>query len=176
MSATVRPQPDTADAIRSIAASQIGRWSPIIVSNRAPYEPAGASRFRRGSGGLVTALLSVAEATGASWIGCARTDSELSLARRSEPVTAASAGRSTLKIHYVDPGEEPYKLHYAVISNPLLWFIQHHMWDLARQPVINQRIHDAWSQWYVEVPKRVCFWICSFAPLYLEAKVGRISS
>jgi trehalose 6-phosphate synthase len=151
MSATVRPQPDTADAIRSIAASQLGPWSPIIVSNRAPYEPAGPWRFRRGSGGLVTALLSVAEATGASWIGCARTNAERSLARQSETVTAASAGRPPLKIHYVDPGEEPYKLHYAVISNPLLWFVQHHLWDLARQPVINQRIHDAWSRGYVAV-------------------------
>jgi trehalose 6-phosphate synthase len=147
----VRPQPNTADAIRSIAASQLGRWSPIIVSNRAPYEPAGAWRFRRGSGGLVTALLSVAEATGASWIGCARTDTERSLVRQGEPVTAASAGRPPLKIHYVDPGEQPYRLHYAVISNPLLWFIQHHLWDLARQPVINQRIHDAWSHGYVQV-------------------------
>jgi trehalose 6-phosphate synthase len=147
----VQPQLDTADAIRSIAASQLGRWSPIIVSNRAPYEPAGAWRFRRGSGGLVTALLSVAEATGASWIGCARTDTERSLARQGEPVTASSAGRPPLKIHYVDPGEQPYRLHYAVISNPLLWFIQHHLWDLARQPVINQRIHDAWSQGYVKV-------------------------
>jgi len=150
MSATF-PKPDTADAIRSIAASQLGRWSPIIVSNRAPYEPAGASRFRRGSGGLVTALLSVAEATGASWIGCARTDIERGLAHERTPVVAASAGRPALKIYYVDPGEEPYKLHYSVISNPLLWFVQHHLWDLARQPVINQRIHDAWSRGYVEV-------------------------
>ncbi len=145
------PTLDTADAIRSIAASQLGRWSPIIVSNRAPYEPAGLSRFRRGSGGLVTALLSVAEATGASWIGCARTDFERRLARETRPVMAGSAGRPSLRIHYVDPGEEPYKLHYSVISNPLLWFVQHHLWDLARQPVINQRIHDAWSQGYVEV-------------------------
>src|SRR6202165_1672304 len=108
ISAPVRPQPDTADAIRSIAAGQLGRWSPIIVSNRAPYEPAGALRFRRGSGGLVTALLSVAEATGASWIGCARTNAERSLARQSESVTAASAGRPPLQIHYVDPGEGGY--------------------------------------------------------------------
>src|SRR5450756_1233185 len=117
----MQPRTDTADAIRSIAASQLGRWSPIIVSNRAPYEPAGPQRFRRGSGGLVTALLSVAEATGASWIACARTDTERSLARGRRSVMASSAGRPALNIHYVDPGEEPYELHYSVISNPLLW-------------------------------------------------------
>jgi trehalose 6-phosphate synthase len=148
---SVTPTIDTADAIRSVAASQLGRWSPLIVSNRAPYEPAGGSRFRRGSGGLVTALLSVAEATGAGWIGCARTEIERGLARRGEPVMAASASRPPLKIHYVDPGEEAYRLHYSVISNPLLWFVQHHLWDLAYQPVINQRIHEAWSHGYVEV-------------------------
>jgi trehalose 6-phosphate synthase len=151
----MQPRTDTADAIRSIAASQLGRWSPIIVSNRAPYEPAGPLRFRRGSGGLVTALLSVAEATGASWIACARTDIERSLARGRGSVMASSAGRPALNIHYVDPGDEAYRLHYSVISNPLLWFVQHHLWDLARQPVINQRIHDAWSRGYVEVNRLI---------------------
>lgn len=151
----MQPRTDTADAIRSIAASQLGRWSPIIVSNRAPYEPAGPLRFRRGSGGLVTALLSVAEATGASWIACARTDTERSLARTRGSVMASSAGRPPLTIHYVDPGEEAYELHYSVISNPLLWFVQHHLWDLPRQPVINQRIHDAWSRGYMEVNRLI---------------------
>lgn len=151
----MQPRTDTADAIRSIAASQLGRWSPIIVSNRAPYEPAGPRRFRRGSGGLVTALLSVAEATGASWIACARTDTERSLARGRGSVMASSAGRPALNIHYVDPGAEAYGLHYSVISNPLLWFVQHHLWDLPRQPVINQRIHDAWSRGYVEVNRLI---------------------
>jgi trehalose 6-phosphate synthase len=149
------PRPDTAAAIRALAAGQLGRWSPIIVSNRAPYEPAGGARFRRGSGGLVTALLSVAEATGASWIACAQTDMERALARERGSVTAASAGRHPLTIHYVDPGERAYRLHYSVISNPLLWFIQHYLWDLARQPVITQRIHDAWSQGYVEVNRLI---------------------
>ena len=153
--AIIQPQADTADAIRSIAASQLGPWSPIIISNRAPYEPAGPMRFRRGSGGLVTALLSVAEATGASWIACARTDTEQSLARGGGSVMASSAGRPALKIYYVDPGEVPYELHYSVISNPLLWFVQHHLWDLAHQPVINQRIHDAWSRGYVEVNRQI---------------------
>jgi trehalose 6-phosphate synthase len=146
---------DTGSAIRSIAASQLGRWTPIVVSNRAPYEPAGPQRFRRGSGGLVTALLSVAEATGASWIACARTDIERSLAREQGSVVAAAAGRPGLKIHYVEPSEEAYELHYGVISNPLLWFVQHHLWDLATQPLINLRMHDAWSRGYVEVNRLI---------------------
>ena len=149
------PPIDTGDAIRAIAASQLGRWTPILVSNRAPYEPAGPRRFRRGSGGLVTALLSVAEATGASWIACARTDTERSLAHEKGSVVAAAAGRPPLTIHYVDPGEDSYNLYYSVISNPLLWFVQHHLWDLAMQPVINQRIHDAWLRGYVEVNRLI---------------------
>jgi trehalose 6-phosphate synthase len=65
------------------------------------------------------------------------------------------AGRPPLTIHYVDPGETAYRLHYSVISNPLLWFVQHYLWDLARQPVITQRTHDAWSEGYVKVNRLI---------------------
>jgi hypothetical protein len=42
-----------------------------------------------------------------------------------------------------------------MISNPVLWFIQHYLCDLAQQPIINDRIHRAWTNGYVEVNKQV---------------------
>jgi len=42
-----------------------------------------------------------------------------------------------------------------VMANPVLWFIQHYLWDLAQQPIINGRIHRAWKDGYVEVNRQV---------------------
>ena len=59
------------------------------------------------------------------------------------------------RLHYATPTPEQYEQYYSVIANPLLWFIQHYLWDLAREPIINGRIHRAWANGYVEVNKQV---------------------
>jgi trehalose 6-phosphate synthase len=43
---------------------------------------------------------------------------------------------------------------YAIIANPLLWFVQHYLWDQASAPDITTREHDAWHNGYVEVNQR----------------------
>ena len=50
------------------------------MSNRGPHEPRGDGTFRRGAGGVITGLLTLAEATGATWVACARNDPERELA------------------------------------------------------------------------------------------------
>jgi len=51
----------------------------------------------------------------------------------------------------VEPGQARYEAYYSVIANPLLWFIQHYLWELGNEPVIDERVHSAWGQGYVEV-------------------------
>src|SRR5260370_3927777 len=46
-------------------------------------------------------------------------------------------------------------MYYSVISNPVLWFIQHYLWDLGNEPIIDYRIHQAWTDGYVEVNKQM---------------------
>jgi trehalose 6-phosphate synthase len=130
-------------------------WSPIIASNRAPYELNPAGGVKRGSGGLVSAMLSVAEATGATWVACARTEAERRLAERAEPLVLTSTGQRTFPIHHVSTNPISYEQYYSVIANPLLWFIQHYLWPLAYEPVVNQRIHDAWDDGYVAVNQQI---------------------
>ena len=65
-----------------------------------------------------------------------------------------SSARQT-RLHYVTPTPEQYEMYYSVISNPVLWFVQHYLWDLANQPVINGRIHEAWKNGYVEVNRQI---------------------
>ena len=50
----------------------------IIASNRGPitFDGTAAPRFRRGAGGLVTALTGLAQQMDATWIACARTSAD----------------------------------------------------------------------------------------------------
>ena len=119
-----------------------------MVSNRAPFEPGPGGRLRRGAGGLVTALVTVAEATGAPWVAAARTPAERELARKGG---VEAPGFEGLKVHYVTCEPDRYRRYYSVIANPLLWFVQHYLWDLSREPIIDQRYWDAWTEGYVKV-------------------------
>ncbi|HEX2645832.1 MAG TPA: trehalose-6-phosphate synthase, partial [Candidatus Dormibacteraeota bacterium] len=64
---------------------------------------------------------------------------------------AVRLAHGTGRLHYAMPTREQYEKYYAVISNPVLWFIQHYIWDLASEPVIDERIHQAWTDGYVAV-------------------------
>ena len=147
----------TARALRCAPTSPrtLPHSSAIVVSNRAPHEPRPEGGFARGAGGVVTALLTLAEVTAADWVACARTDAERALVAEQGPSIVAPLIRTTTRLHYVTPTPEQYEMYYSVISNPVLWFIQHYLWDLAQQPVINGRIHRAWTDGYVEVNQQV---------------------
>jgi trehalose 6-phosphate synthase len=104
-------------------------------------------------------MLTVAESTKAHWIACARSDAERKLAAESKgPVEVQG-----FKIHYVVPHPRQYDMYYSVISNPLLWFIQHYLWNLATEPVIDDRIHTAWYDGYVAVNQQIAEMAASVA-------------
>ncbi len=137
------------ETFAAYTARTLQEWSPIIASNRAPYEPTPAGGMRRGSGGLVTAMLTVAGATGATWVACARTEAECRLAQKGDAVVIAHAHQAPITIRHAQTDSTSYEEYYAVIANPLLWFIQHYLWHLAYEPVVDQRIHHAWENGYV---------------------------
>ncbi|NIN63585.1 MAG: trehalose-6-phosphate synthase, partial [Anaerolineae bacterium] len=37
--------------------------------------------------------------------------------------------------------------YYSTISNPLLWFIQHYMWDVGRTPTFTSELWSAWDSY-----------------------------
>jgi len=49
--------------------------------------------------------------------------------------------QSTGRLHYATPSSEQYEMQYSVISDPVLWFVQHYLWDLANERVIDDWIH-----------------------------------
>src|SRR4029077_10309086 len=108
-------------SMRAYVTRTLPHSSAIVVSNRAPHEPRPDGGFARGAGGVVTALLTLAEVTAADWVACARTPAERALVEQQGPTIIAPLGRATTKLHYVTPTEEQYHKHYSVIANPVLW-------------------------------------------------------
>ena len=124
----------------------------IIASNRAPVlfdlDEQNELQPQRGSGGLVTALTGLARQARTTWVACALTEGDrvwghgqIDVLEEGEPV----------EIKFLTPPEESYEGYYNVIANPLLWFLQHSMWDIPRSPIINRSTWQAWEEGYVEV-------------------------
>jgi trehalose 6-phosphate synthase len=131
-------------------------WHPVIVANRAPVEvQRRGSRYiaTRGAGGLVSALSTLASSTDAVWVGCARTDADREVAAKHprSPVSITGEDGRTYRIGFVTPDEETYDMYYNQISNPLLWFLQHYLWNLSHNPTIDQATDHAWTEGYVKV-------------------------
>ena len=137
-------------AMRAYVKRTLPDVSPILVCNRAPSEPRPEGGFRRGAGGVITALLTLAEATEADWVACTRTDEEREIAATQGTAIKVPLLNSTGSLHYATPTKEQYEMYYGVFANPVLWFIQHYLWDLGNEPVIDDRIHQAGVEGYVE--------------------------
>ena len=74
-----------------------------------------------------------------------------SLAARGDPAELRTADGAEYRVAFIQPAPEAYDLYYNVISNPLLWFIQHYLWDLAREPLVDASTRHAWREGYVAV-------------------------
>jgi trehalose 6-phosphate synthase len=124
-----------------------------IVSNRGPAEfsraESGERSLRRGGGGLVTALSGLVSHRKALWIASAMTEEDIVVAAESggEPVTIELDGVS-YDACLVASDPAAYERFYNVIANPILWFIQHYLWDLSNAPDIRRTEVEAWEDGY----------------------------
>src|ERR1700693_3332566 len=142
-------------SMRAYVARTLPAVSPILVCNRAPSEPKPEGGFRRGSGGVITALLTLVEGRGGDWVAWARNEDERQIATTHGAAVTVPLLNSTGRLHYAIPTKEQYDMYYGVFANPVLWFIQHYLWDLGNEPVIDDRIHQAWAEGYVEVNRLI---------------------
>ena len=127
----------------------------IIAANRAPVTldraQDGTFQVQRGGGGLVTALTDLCRhAEDATWIACARTTGD------SEWRQGRVDVRDDLRVgvQFLSPDEAAYEGYYNVIANPLLWFLQHSMWDVPRAPVIDRDTWQAWERGYCAINRQ----------------------
>jgi trehalose 6-phosphate synthase len=69
-------------------------------------------------------------------------------------------GEPTLQVRIVEVDRGAWEDFYSVISNPLLWFVQHGLYGLATAPEITKREHDAFDDGYVVVNERFAEVVC----------------
>ena len=124
----------------------------VIVSNRGPVtfsrSEAGERTYSRGAGGLVTALNAVSRRSeDAVWIASAQGEEDVRVSRE-EPVPYEV---EDLRVALVEHEEEAYDLMYNHLANPLLWFVQHGLYDLPYSPNHDKDTRRAWEEGYVAV-------------------------
>ncbi len=126
----------------------------VVVAHRGPVRFAtrdGQILVERNAGGLVTALRDVARNAGSMrWISAASSDDDRRVAQRERWATVPLGDASCL-VRMLDVNAQVHHDFYAVIANPLLWFIQHNMWDHALAPDIGRTEWAAWTNGYVAV-------------------------
>jgi trehalose 6-phosphate synthase len=114
-----------------------GRQPLVVVSNRGPVGfrrvPDDGLEAVRGAGGLVTALRPLVDRHDVTWIASAMGDVERSIALDG-PRDERSAAGSPFRLRLVAHDHEAYRQFYGVLANPVLWFVQHRLWDLKHDP------------------------------------------
>jgi trehalose 6-phosphate synthase len=123
----------------------------VIVSNRGPVtfsrSESGERTYSRGAGGLVTALNAVSRrGEDVVWIASAQSEEDIRVSREPAPYEVED-----LRVTLVEHEPEAYDLMYNHLANPLLWFVQHGLYDLPYAPALGEDTRRAWEEGYVPV-------------------------
>jgi trehalose 6-phosphate synthase len=115
----------------------------VVASNRGPLSftlgPDGAVVPGGTAGGLAGSLHDLVRGSGATWVACAMSEADRAA------VATGAMHEDGLRIVTVAPDESQYAMAYDTISNATLWFVHHHLYDLARRPRFDRRWQQAWD-------------------------------
>ena len=131
--------------------------SVVLVSNRGPIsfvESGGGFDTKRGAGGLAGALDPVARRLGgnALWVAAATS----AVDRKALAAGAADGLEAQLgyPLYLLDIDPDTYSEYYDVVSNRMLWFANHCLWDEVHVKEFDAREIEAWSTAYEPVNRR----------------------
>jgi trehalose 6-phosphate synthase len=125
----------------------------LLASNRGPVsftqEPDGTLSARRGGGGLVSALSSVADAGQAGdllWVCAALSDADRSAARKAPDGRLDTAGHDTpAPVQMLDIPPTVFDQAYNGVANSHLWFVSHLLYDTPNEPRFGAEFAAAWA-------------------------------
>jgi trehalose 6-phosphate synthase len=122
----------------------------VLVSNRGPVTFEDDGSVKRGTGGLVTALTGLASHRDAVWIASALTEGDArkghEASGKAVSVRSPAGGEYQVRLVVSDP--DAYDRFYNIFANPMLWFIQHYLWDLSNAPDIRRNEVEAFEYGY----------------------------
>jgi trehalose 6-phosphate synthase len=134
-----------------------GRRKLIVVSNRGPItyarDEGGERLARRGGGGLVTALRGLVAHHDVTWIASAMSDEDRAVVSEAggEAVEERLNDQAPFRLRLVAHEQTAYDWFYNVVANPMLWFLQHYLWELAYTPSLDIALLHAWDEGYARV-------------------------
>ncbi len=148
----------------------MGERQLTLASNRGPYEYhlTGEGRLepRRGGGGLVTALSSLNQYVELTWVASAMGEGDRRMREKMQGGCFKAPGaEENLYLHFVVTPRSMYHKYYSIFCNPLLWFLQHYMWNASHTPNMHEGVHDAWENGYIPVNQ-------AFAKVIVEEAAG----
>ncbi|HEY1776503.1 MAG TPA: trehalose-6-phosphate synthase [Solirubrobacteraceae bacterium] len=123
----------------------------VLVSNRGPVTFNADGSVQRGSGGLVTALTGLASHREVIWIASAMNEHDAAASERHGGrafEVSSPTGRSDYLVRLVQSDPDAYDRFYNIFANPMLWFIQHYLWDLSNAPDIRRNEIEAYEFGY----------------------------
>jgi trehalose 6-phosphate synthase len=121
----------------------------VLVSNRGPVTYDVDGSFTRGTGGLVTALTGLATHRHAVWIASAMNEGDVRKSREEDGrAFKLQTPIGDFEVRLVVSDAEAYDRFYNVVANPMLWFIQHYLWDLSNAPDIRENEVHAYEHGY----------------------------
>ena len=124
----------------------------VVVSNRGPVthrrEADGSVVAVRGAGGLVAALAPLADHRPVAWVASAMSDADREIAAAGAGDVRSESG-APMRLHLVAHEPDAYRLFYTVVANPVLWFVQHGLWELKHDPTAD--LAHPWAEGYVAV-------------------------
>ncbi len=142
------------ERFRELCQHMLAERCPIFASNRGPIsfveDADGNVTAQRGSGGLVTALSSISRFVPLTWVASAMTEADRQQATTAEPIRAPIPDQE-VHLRFVAVPRPMYQRYYYSFCNPLLWFLQHYMWNTPRAPNIGRATYEAWEDGYVPV-------------------------
>jgi trehalose 6-phosphate synthase len=137
----------------------------IIATNRGPVEYVVTRdkklKFRRGSGGLVTALSGIVNCVNSTWVALAMTDGDRrALADAHEGLLDSPIRDMHVHLRYIEIPKSVYRKYYDLMSNRVLWFTQHYLLEQGADAFTAEKLHNAWDNGYVRVNEVIADAIC----------------
>ena len=142
--------------LKELCDSVLSQRPLILASNRGPVEyqmnQEGKPEARRGSGGVVTAFNSLIHSAEFTWVASAMGEGDrvISADVQGNHIKSPLPGHR-INLRYVVTPRRVYHKYYNVLCNPLLWFLQHYLWNPPYNPNVDASVHDAWQGGYVPV-------------------------
>ncbi len=138
----------------ALASQQLHADRLIIATNRGPVEyylsQDNELKHRRGAGGLVTALLETGTGLDVRWVALAMTEGDrraLQEARQNGGLHSSPLSSQRMQLRYVAVPKTVYQKYYEQISNRVLWFLQHYLYDPSAAAAARG-LQDAWANGY----------------------------